>query len=515
MILTRTKILVVDDNCEDLTQVAKLLEAGFSSTGVMIDKADSYNSAIALLQVQAYEVVLIDSYLAEKTGIDLMQEIKVRYPEASVILVSGRGTDEVAIQAMKLGAADYLVKGRLTEALLIAAIRYAVGLSEREVQRKNGEKEMRRLNEELEKWARKLERRTQDAALIQELGAMLQVCLTSDEAHRVVGKSIQKLFPQVSGALSIARTRQNLYEEVSHWGEDLLRGEAFFADRCRALKRGRTYTTRSTDAHMMCGHLTHRNDGYSICIPLAAQGETLGLFTLQGGLTSEEVQISDEGFDDFCQLAETVSENIALSLANLKLRENLRIQSVRDPLTGLFNRRYMEESLERELATASRKERKLSVILMDIDQFKLLNDTMGHTFGDQVLSELGAFLLRNSRGSDIACRYGGDEFVLILPEVSLEVAKAKIESLRASFERLALLSRAKAPIEILLSMGVAAFPENGSTAKELLVESDKALYRAKASLPGRRRIVPRMDEGTQAKHSLSAGELAPSLGTQR
>src|SRR5580700_9816445 len=109
MILTRTKILVVDDNCEDLTQVAKLLEAGFSSTGVMIDKADSYNSAIALLQVQAYEVVLIDSYLAEKTGIDLMQEIKVRYPEASVILVSGRGTDEVAIQAMKLGAADYLV----------------------------------------------------------------------------------------------------------------------------------------------------------------------------------------------------------------------------------------------------------------------------------------------------------------------------------------------------------------------------------------------------------------------
>ncbi|MGA2099028.1 MAG: diguanylate cyclase [Candidatus Acidiferrum sp.] len=492
------KILVVDDDSEDLMLVAELVEAGFHNSGVTIDKANSYDAALVLLQNHGYDVVLIDYYLAEKTGIDLLQAIKSRQPEVSVILVSGQGTDEVAVQAMKLGAADYLVKGRLTEALLIAAIRYAVGLSEREAERKNNESEMRRMNEELGMWARKLERRTQQSALIQELGAKLQICLTSEEAYQVVGESLQKLFPKLSGTLSIARTKQNLYEEVVRWGEGLTIGGSFFADRCRALRRGRSYTTRSTDQHLMCGHLTHRNDGYSICIPLAAQGETLGLFTLQSGLT-EETQVTDEAFEEFCQLSETVSEDIALSLANLKLRENLRIQSVRDSLTGLFNRRYMEESLERELSTAGRKDRKLSVILMDVDRFKIINDTMGHDFGDLVLADVGSFLLRNSRGSDIACRYGGDEFVLILPEVSLEVAKVKIESLRTSFNNLALASRTEAPIKVSLSMGVSAFPENGSTARELLIEADKALYRLKASLPGGRMIGSHLGEGTFEK----------------
>jgi diguanylate cyclase (GGDEF)-like protein len=159
----------------------------------------------------------------------------------------------------------------------------------------------------------------------------------------------------------------------------------------------------------------------------------------------------------------------------------------------------MEESLERELSTAGRKDRKLSVILMDVDRFKIINDTMGHDFGDLVLADVGSFLLRNSRGSDIACRYGGDEFVLILPEVSLEVAKVKIESLRTSFNNLALASRTEAPIKVSLSMGVSAFPENGSTARELLIEADKALYRLKASLPGGRMIGSHLGEGTFEK----------------
>jgi diguanylate cyclase (GGDEF)-like protein len=512
MTQTEIKILIVDDDYDDLTLVADLVMAGFHSSSVKVDKADSYDAALLSLRDQSFDVVIIDYCLAERSGIDLLQAVKNRQPEASVIVMTGQGTDDVAVQAMKLGATDYLVKGRLTETLLIAAIRYAVGLSEQECLRKSAEKEMKRLNEELRARAMQLERRTQQAALIQELGAKLQICLTSEEAYQIVGQSVARLFPGVSGSLAIVRTKQNLYEEVSRWGDGASSGEAFFADRCRALRRGRSFTTRSGDAHLMCGHLVHRHDAYSICVPLAAQGETLGLLTLLGRVTLTNAQPSDEGFEEFTQLAETVSEDIALSLANLKLREHLRMQSVRDALTGLFNRRYMEESLERELASASRKERRLAVILMDVDQFKILNDSMGHDFGDLVLSEVGAFLLRNSRGSDIACRYGGDEFVLILPEISLETAKIKMETLRAGFERLALTSRSEVPVKLTLSMGMATFPEDGTTARELLIVADKALYRVKAGLPGRRMDGPYVNPGVTKKNA--EPPLVPDLALE-
>jgi diguanylate cyclase (GGDEF)-like protein len=509
MAQTEIKILIVDDDGEDLSLVAELVQSGFQNSSVNVDKAESYDAALHLLRDHVFDVVIIDYCLAERTGLDLLKAVKACQPETSVILMTGQGSDDMAVQAMKLGATDYLVKGRLTETLLIAAIRYAVGLSEQEHLRKNAEKEMKRLNEELRSWALKLEHRTHQSALIQELGAKLQICLTSEEAYDIVGESMVKLFPGLVGSLSIVRPKQNLYEEVARWGEGPGNGDAFFADRCRALRRGRSYTTRRSDAHLMCGHLIHRHDAYSICVPLAAQGETLGLFSLQGGFTPESTQPTDEEFGDLCQLAETVSEDIALSLANLKLRENLRMQSVRDSLTGLFNRRYMEESLERELSSAARKERTLALILMDVDQFKAINDTLGHDFGDLVLSEVGAFLLRNSRGSDIACRFGGDEFVLILPEISLDTAVAKIESLQAGFERLVLASGSEVPIKVALSMGIASFPEDGATGKELLIVADKALYRAKAGLPGRRLSGLRVETGMAKRTGQLPSKVLP------
>jgi diguanylate cyclase (GGDEF)-like protein len=146
---------------------------------------------------------------------------------------------------------------------------------------------------------------------------------------------------------------------------------------------------------------------------------------------------------------------------------------------------------------------------MDVDQFKAINDTLGHDFGDLVLSEVGAFLLRNSRGSDIACRFGGDEFVLILPEISLDTAVAKIESLQAGFERLVLASGSEVPIKVALSMGIASFPEDGATGKELLIVADKALYRAKAGLPGRRLSGLRVETGMAKRTGQLPSKVLP------
>jgi diguanylate cyclase (GGDEF)-like protein len=187
------------------------------------------------------------------------------------------------------------------------------------------------------------------------------------------------------------------------------------------------------------------------------------------------------------RLAVTAAGHIALALANLRLRETLRMQSIRDPLTGLFNRRYMEESLARELRRAARNQRKLGAIMLDLDHFKRFNDTFGHEAGDALLRELGGFLRTRTRREDIACRYGGEEFVVILPEASIEATRQRAERLREEFKHLNVQHRGRSLGAVTLSLGVAVFPEHASTVEDIMRSADRALYRAKAE--GRDRVV--------------------------
>jgi diguanylate cyclase (GGDEF)-like protein len=186
------------------------------------------------------------------------------------------------------------------------------------------------------------------------------------------------------------------------------------------------------------------------------------------------------------RLAHTVAEHIALAFANLRLRETLRVQSVRDPLTGLFNRRYMEESLERELRRSARHRRSLGVLLLDLDHFKTFNDTFGHGAGDILLRELGHFLQGNVRGEDISCRYGGEEFALILPDAPLDSTLQRAEQLREQVRQLQVTHHGRALGAVSVSIGVAVYPQHGASAEELLAAADRALYQAKAG--GRNRV---------------------------
>lgn len=187
------------------------------------------------------------------------------------------------------------------------------------------------------------------------------------------------------------------------------------------------------------------------------------------------------------RLAHVVGEQLSLALANLKLRETLRDQSIRDPLTGLFNRRYLEETFERDLQRAARNHSSLGVIMLDVDYFKSFNDTLGHEAGDAVLRELGGFLARCIRGADIACRYGGDEFVLILPDSPLEMSQRRAEELREGVAALPVHFRGRPLGPTTVSLGVAAFPDHGLDKEALLRIADAALYRAKHE--GRNRAV--------------------------
>jgi diguanylate cyclase (GGDEF)-like protein len=186
------------------------------------------------------------------------------------------------------------------------------------------------------------------------------------------------------------------------------------------------------------------------------------------------------------QLAVNVAEHTNLALANLLLRETLHHQSIRDPLTGLYNRRYLEEAMEREIYRAERHQSSLGLIMLDVDHFKQFNDRFGHNAGDELLRELGNFLMGKARQTDIACRYGGEEFIVILPGTMEAVAK-KAEKLREKFRHLTIVHQGQILGRTTISLGVATFPDHGSTAKEIITAADMAMYQAKRE--GRNRVV--------------------------
>ena len=166
-------------------------------------------------------------------------------------------------------------------------------------------------------------------------------------------------------------------------------------------------------------------------------------------------------------------------MVNLKLQETLKNQSIRDPLTGLFNRRYLEESVEREIQQASEQQKTMGIILLDLDHFKRFNDSFGHQAGDAVLQAVGKLLIRSIRNVDLACRYGGEELIVILQNTDLHITQSRAERFRSEVKLLRLEYGGKSLGSITSSFGVACFPEHGQTLEELVAAADTALYQAK------------------------------------
>lgn len=238
----------------------------------------------------------------------------------------------------------------------------------------------------------------------------------------------------------------------------------------------------------MCSRKQDLSSGY-LCVPLAAQGETIGVLYAEN--LSDAPESSPQAGLHRAQVLErqatAVGERISLALANLRLREVLRGQSIRDPLTGLFNRRFMEESLERELRRADRGKQQLALLMLDIDHFKCFNDTFGHQAGDALLRALGNLLKETTRGQDVACRYGGEEFAFVLAGASLDAARKRAELLREEIKQLNVRHGGQLLGAVTLSIGIAVFPESGENPGQLLKAADEALYRAKEE--GRDRVI--------------------------
>jgi diguanylate cyclase (GGDEF)-like protein len=341
-----------------------------------------------------------------------------------------------------------------------------------------------RLFEELRVAHARLEDRTRELDLLTRMAEVLQACVSEEEAYTVVGRFAGQFFPQESGSVSITSASRNLVESRAAWGQ-VEESCVFKPEDCWALRRGRAHLVEDTSAGLLCQHLPSDAPSAYLCIPLVAQGESLGVLHLA---TSASRTARAEGWTESRhRLAQTIAEQLGLAVANLKLRDTLRNQSIRDPLTSLFNRRYMEETLERELRRAERGRHQVAVIMLDLDHFKEFNDTFGHEAGDVLLRDLARLLKSSMRSEDVACRYGGEEFVLILPETSPEVALRRGEQLREAVKRMYVSHRGQLIGGVSMSLGAACFPDNGSTGDALLQAADAALYAAKNS--GRDRVI--------------------------
>ena len=346
------------------------------------------------------------------------------------------------------------------------------GIARDITKRKKTEEALHEANLKLEAWVSELEQRTREMTLLNDMGDILRACFTLEEAYNVIVRVAQQIFPVQVGALYVIAPSRNSVESVAMWGDPALAERVFSPQECWALRRGRMHWVENSRSGLICRHVHHPpTDGY-LCIPMMAQSEAIGVLHL---VQPDNIKMTETKQ----RMAVTMSEHIAMALSNLRLHETLRSQSIRDPLTGLFNRRFMEESLELEIKRAARNQRPLGMIMIDLDHFKYFNDNFGHEAGDLLLKELGALLRGNIRGEDIACRYGGEEFTLILPEGTGAVTRQRAEFFKEAIQRLDIHYRGHPLGRITASMGVAIFPDHGRTAKALVEAADKALYRSK------------------------------------
>ncbi len=336
---------------------------------------------------------------------------------------------------------------------------------------------------------RELERILHQHINLRKLSSYLKASLTPAEAYAAVECFGPQLFQDTTGKLYLIHSPGDYLEHVSTWGEASPNEGTFPFRDCWALRRAQPHWVRDAHGEPLCAHVTPASKSVLpyLCVPLIAQGKMLGLLHVQRLKIEFRSSENAGSMESGLNLAATVAEEVALALANLNLRETLQEQSIRDPLTGLHNRRYLEDSLIRELARAKRKTQPLSIILLDIDHFKRINDTFGHGAGDMVLRRLGLVLQAYVRESDIACRVGGEEFSLLLPEGPLQIATQRAEDIRKAVNELTLKHEDQDLGTVTVSLGVATFPDHGTTADALIRAADQVLYDAKHK--GRNRVV--------------------------
>lgn len=311
--------------------------------------------------------------------------------------------------------------------------------------------------------------RTKDIQLLQRLASMLAACKYINEVEGVVEDIVPRLIGNRPCSISLVNASRNLVEMKIQWGSDWPGTQVYSPDECWSLRKGKFHFSEDSLSSQTCAHMEdeHRD---TLCIPLLAHGQTLGVF---------HIVVGDDFTPEMESIAFTLAEHLGLSLANLSLQERLRNQAIRDPLTGLFNRRHMEQTLELELNRAIRHEKSCAMLMLDLDHFKQFNDNFGHDAGDYVLKSFAELLKNTVRKEDIICRVGGEEIAIILPDTGIEQAAICAGKICQASAEQDLTYRGLALGQVTTSIGVSTYPEHAKTPKDLVKKADIALYEAK------------------------------------
>jgi diguanylate cyclase (GGDEF)-like protein/PAS domain S-box-containing protein len=349
------------------------------------------------------------------------------------------------------------------------------------------DRSMREANAQLTRGLAELERRAADLKELTEMGELLQCCVSEAELERVVAAAIARIVPGSGGALYLGERGQPALHSGQGWGS--LPGAvptSFDRSACWALRRGRLHRVGAGSATSRCDHAPCDARLHHVCVPMLAHGESLGVLAI---CTEDDALARELADGPKRQIVQALATQTALGLGNLRLREQLESESIRDALTGLYNRRHFERCAEAELRRAVRSGRVPSLLAIDMDRFKAINDRHGHPAGDQVLRGIAQVMSRALRATDVVCRVGGEEFFVLLPETDEHSALVVAEALRAAIASDAYVVPDGARVEVTVSIGVA---ESASVApdrcRDLVERADRALYAAKAG--GRNAVVP-------------------------
>jgi diguanylate cyclase (GGDEF)-like protein len=316
---------------------------------------------------------------------------------------------------------------------------------------------------------------------INEFSNALHLCVEPLQALKLVACYLNREFWGARIAISRLSDSREIAECML--SETELVCQTFPPERCCAFRGGRMHIVRPGFISIGCEHFQGEAEEVAsyICVPMSAYGEIVGLIhiVLPDDCTSEIQEPQKKRLT-------LIAEQAALSLSNLFLRDQLSSQSIHDPLTGLFNRRHMERVLNSAVEEAAREEREISVLLLDLDHFKSVNDRFGHAVGDELLKRVARAVRSTIREQDVACRYGGEEIVVLLKGCQEKHAALRAEDLREAISRLKIPNQQE---NITCSIGISVLPEDGRSANELLRAADSYLYEAKRR--GRNRCVSR------------------------
>jgi diguanylate cyclase (GGDEF)-like protein len=394
-------------------------------------------------------------------------ELHLRRKDGSALLIDAYG------KPLAAGDILWVVRDK-TDAMLMDA------------ERREHARELQESNARLTSSLQAAEIRGKEIVLLTELSGVLQSCQAPNEIFAAVQNYAGFLFPEEAGALYLMNETRDAVTRGPHWGELTSAATSFPLEDCWALRRGTTFPISPASQGLVCGHAACRETqgngfgGGYVCQPLVAQNHLMGLLYREAYGPAFA-----EGAD---QLATMLAEQVSLALANLDLREQLRSQAIRDQLTGLYNRRFLEDALTRETGRAARSGEPVAVAILDVDHFKRVNDTYGHEAGDAVLRELGQALLKTIRKTDIVGRFGGEEFLMLLPGATVEVAQARALAVLEAVRAMEVVIPNGAPLNhITASIGVAAMPLHVARGDALVAAADAALYQAKGQ--GRNRVV--------------------------